>query len=97
MLEFSWGKMAFRIYVRQWLWEGDNVGERAAETMRRNVADAIMQIRQMPDSGRFYKRVGRKTYRIVQTHPKSALLYWYDEREVHIVRFIISYRNKYSG
>ena len=94
MLKFSWGKRAFRIFVRQLLWEGDHVGEKAAETMRKNVAEAIIQIRQMPESGRLYKQVRGKKYRIVQTHPKSALLYWYDEKEVHIVRFIISYMSR---
>ena len=93
MLEFSWGKRAFRIFVRQWRWEGDNVGLQAAETMRKNVADAIMQIRQMPTIGRFHKRIGTKTYRIVQTHPKSSLLYWYNKKELHIVRFIMSPMN----
>lgn len=95
MLEFSWGKRAFRIFVRQWRWEGDNVGLKAAETMRRNVANAILQIRQMPASGRLYKKVGKKTYRIVLTHPKSALLYWYDEKEVHVVRFIITLKDRW--
>lgn len=93
MLEVKWGKRAFRIFVRQWRWEGDNVGIQAAETMRRNVANTIKQIREMPTIGRFYKTIGKKTYRIAQTHPKSSLLYWYDDKHLHIVRFIIAMRN----
>ena len=61
--------------------------------MRENVAQSLLTIRQMPTSGRLYKKVGKKTYRIIQTHPKSAQLYWYDDKEIHIVRFIISLRN----
>ena len=45
-------------------------------------------------AGRLYKKVGKKTYRIVQTHPKSALLYWYDEKEVHVVRFILTLKDR---
>ena len=93
MLKVSWGKCAFRIFIRQWRWEGDNVGLQAAETMRKNVADTIKRIQQTPAIGHFYKSVGKKTYRIVQTHPKSSLFYWYDNRELHIVRFIVAMRN----
>lgn len=93
MLELSWGKVAFRLFVRQWRWEGDNVGLKAAETMRQNVANSIMLIRQMPSTGWLYKKVGKRTYRIIQTHPKSSLLYWHDDKEIHIVRFIISQRS----
>lgn len=93
MLKVTWGRRAFRIFVRQWRWEGDNVGVQAAETMRLNVADTIGKIRQTPTIGRYYKTIGKKTYRIVQTHPKSSLFYWYDDRELHIVRFIVAARN----
>lgn len=88
MYKITWGKRAFRIFVRQWRWEGDNVGKQAAETMRKNVANAILRIQQMPSVGRLHKINGNKTYRIIQTHPKSSLLYWHNEHEIHIVRFI---------
>ncbi len=94
MFKVTWGKRAFRIFVRQWRWEGDNVGRQAAETMRKNVANAILCIQQMPSAGRLLKTSGKKTYRIIQTHPKSSLLYWYDDHEVHIVRFIIAQQDK---
>ena len=29
MLKVKWGKRAFRIFIRQWRWEGDNVGIQA--------------------------------------------------------------------
>ena len=93
MLEVNWGKRAFRMFVRQWRWEGDNVGLQAAETMRRNVADTLVRLQQMPTIGRYYKTVGVKTYRIVQTHPKSALYYWHDDKQVRVVRFVISDKN----
>ncbi|MBQ8711852.1 MAG: type II toxin-antitoxin system RelE/ParE family toxin [Prevotella sp.] len=93
MLKVIWGKRAFRIFVRQWRWEGDNVGLQAAETMRRNVAETIKQIQQTPTIGRYYKTIGKKTYRIALTHPKSSLFYWYDDQELHIVRFLIAMRN----
>ena len=48
MYKITWGKRACRIFVRQWRWEGDNVGKQAAETMRKNVANAILRIQQMP-------------------------------------------------
>ena len=28
MYKITWGKRAFRIFVRQWRWEGDNVGNK---------------------------------------------------------------------
>ena len=93
MLKIVWGKRAFRIFVRQWRWEGDNVGQQAAETMRLNVANTLKQIQMMPTIGRYYKTVGKKTYRIVQTHPKSSLFYWYDDKELHVIRFIIAMKN----
>ena len=94
MYKVTWGKRAFRIFVRQWRWEGDNVGMQAAETMRNHVADAIFRIQRMQTVGRLYKISGKKTYRIIQTHPKSSLLYWYDDHEIHIVRFIIALQNR---
>jgi len=97
MLKVIWGKRAFRIFVRQWRWEGDNVGLQAADTMRHNVATTIKRIRQTPTIGRYYKTVGKKTYRIAQTHPKSSLFYWYDHQELHIVRFIIAMKNTQSA
>ena len=94
MYKISWGKRAFRIFVRQWRWEGDNVGKQAAETMRKNVANAILRIQQIPSVGRLHKISGNITYRIIQTHPKSSLLYWHNEHEIHIVRFIIAQQDK---
>lgn len=94
MYKVTWGRRAFRIFVRQWRWEGDNVGIQAAETMRNNIADAILRIQRMPTVGRLHKTSGKKTYRIIQTHPKSSLLYWYDDHEIHIVRFIIALQNR---
>ncbi len=94
MYKVTWGKRAFRIFIRQWRWEGDNVGRQAAETMRKNVAKDILCIQQMPSAGRLYKKGDSKTYRIIQTHPKSSLLYWYNEHEIHIVRFIIAQQDK---
>ena len=94
MYKVTWGRRAFRIFVRQWRWEGDNVGIQAAETMRNNIADAILRIQRMPTVGRLHKTSGKKTYRIIQTHPKSSLLYWYDDQEIHIVRFIIALQNR---
>ena len=47
----------------------------------------------MPTIGRYYKTVGKKTYRIVQTHPKSSLFYWHDDKELHVIRFIIALKN----
>lgn len=93
MLKVEWGKRAFRIFVRQWRWEGDNVGLQAAETMRRNVAETIAKIRQMPTIGRRVKVVGNKTYCVILTHPKNSLYYWYDDKELHIVRFVIAMRD----
>lgn len=96
MLKIVWGKRAFRIFVRQWRWEGNNVGLQAAETMRRNVANTLKRIQKTPSIGRYYKTVGKKTYRIAITHPKSSLLYWYDDKKLHIVRFIIALKNVHS-
>ena len=79
--------------MRQWRWEGGNVGIQAAETMRQNVANTLKRIQQAPSVGRFYKTVGKRTYRIVQTHPKSSLFYWYDDKELHVIRFIIAMKN----
>lgn len=58
--------------------------------MRKNVANAILRIQQMPSVGRLHIISGNKTYQIIQTHPKSSLLYWHNEHEIHIVRFIIA-------
>lgn len=62
MYRINWGKRAFRIFVRQWRWEGDNVGIQAAETMRKNVANAVIRIQKMPSVGRLHKTSGKKTY-----------------------------------
>lgn len=94
MHKISWGKRAFKIFVKQWRWEGDNVGLQAAETMRRNVARALKNIQQMPTIGRFCKQSGNKTYRLMRTHPKSALYYWYDDKEIRIVRFVLAVRER---
>jgi len=94
MLKISWGKRAFRLFVRQWRWEGDNVGLQAAETMRSNVVAALKSIQQMPTIGKFCKQSGGKTYRIFPTHPKSALFYWHNSNEIRIVRFVVAARNK---
>lgn len=96
MLEVKWGKRAFRIFVRQWRWEGDNVSLQAAETLRLNVLETIQRIQQMPTTGRLHKVVKGRSYRIIATHPKSALYYWHDEQELHIIRFVIAMRNKTS-
>lgn len=96
MLKVKWGRRAFRIFVRQWRWEGDNVGIQAAETLRINVSETIQRIQQMPTIGRKHKTIGNKTYRIISTHPKSALYYWHDKKELHIVRFVIAQVNKTS-
>jgi plasmid stabilization system protein ParE len=96
MLKVKWGKRAFRIFIRQWRWEGDNVGIQAAETMRSNVAETIKRIQQMPTIGIEHKKKGGKTYRSILTHPKSSLYYWHDDKELHIVRFVIAMKNKTS-
>jgi len=44
MRKISWGKRAFKVFVKQWRWEGDNVGLKAAETMRSNVAKTLLSI-----------------------------------------------------
>ena len=59
MYKNTWGKRAFRIFVRQWRWEGDSVGKQAAETMRKNVANAILRIQQMPSVGRLHTISGK--------------------------------------
>ena len=94
MLKLSWGKRAFKIFINQWRWEGDNVGSKAAETLRSNVAKALIKIQKMPTIGRFRKQSGDKTYRLISTHPKSALYYWHNDKEIRIVRFIIALRQK---
>lgn len=94
MLKISWGKRAFRLFVKQWRWEGDNVGLQAAETMRTNVASTLKSIQQMPTIGKFCKQIGDKTYRIIQTHPKSALFYWHNNNEIRVVRFVVAAKNK---
>lgn len=94
MYKISWGKRAFRIFVKQWSWESSNVGLQAAETMRINVANTLKQIKQMPTIGRLCKQSGTKFYRVIQTHPKSALYYWQNEKEIRIIRFVISVRNQ---
>jgi len=94
MLKLSWGKRAFKIFINQWRWEGDNVGSIAAETLRSNVAKALIKIQKMPTIGRLRKQSGDKTYLLISTHPKSALYYWHNDKEIRIVRFIIALRQK---
>ena len=55
MLKVIWGKRAFRIFVRQWRWEGDNVGLQAADTMRHNVATTIKPAIREKDADYFKK------------------------------------------
>ena len=94
MRKISWGKRAFKVFVKQWRWEGDNVGLQAAETMRSNVAKTLLSIQRMPTIGRLCKQSGNKTYRLMWTHPQSALYYWYNDKEIRIVRFILAARLK---
>ncbi|MBR2201038.1 MAG: type II toxin-antitoxin system RelE/ParE family toxin [Bacteroidales bacterium] len=93
MHKISWGKRAFRIFVKQWCWEGANVGMQAAETMRFNVEKTLIKIQQMPTIGRLCKETNNKTYRIIKTHPKSSLYYWHNETEVRVVRFVMNKKN----
>ena len=64
--------------------------------MRSNVAETIKRIQQMPSIGIEHKTIGNKTYRSILTHPKSTLYYWHDDKELHIVRFVIAMKNKTS-
>lgn len=74
MLKVKWGKRAFRIFIRQWRWEGDNVGIQAAETMRSNVAETIKRIQQMPTIGIEHKTKGGKNISVNLNTPKEFVI-----------------------
>lgn len=83
-----WTKTALKAYSDLLAWYMFNKGPQFVDTIIDNVQETVGLISLSPSIGVRVGESKNKTYRSILTHPKTRIVYWYDEQSVHIVRLV---------
>ena len=89
-LVVKWSNRALRKLDDQSLWYLANCGNIFVKTFVANVKSSVETISGMPEIGVLRKQTQTRTYRLYYNHPKCAIYYWYDTKEVHIMDLIFT-------
>ncbi len=88
MYKVYWGKRAIKEVTDLLDWYLFNKGTQFVATITKNIDSAVYTLSHSPEVGRKESERKNKIYRSILTHPKTRILYWYDNNSVHIVRII---------
>lgn len=72
------------MFREQVVWYEANRGHDFVLSFAHNIEDNINLICSMPTIGRFIKEENGRTYRSIANHPRCAIFYWHNNKEVHI-------------
>ena len=89
-LVVKWSNRALRKLDDQSLWYLANCGEIFVKTFVENVRNSVETISGMPGIGVLRKQTSTRTYRLYHHHPKCAIYYCYNTKEVYIVDLIFT-------
>lgn len=85
-----WQKKAQKAFDAQMFWYYLNTNEQFAATFFKNTTATVKHLSEMPSIGRLEKEDGKRIYRSFPSHPKCRILYWYNDKELHIVDLLFA-------